>query len=326
MDFRTELTLTSARWTLGLRDPVITFGSCFADTIGKEFQANKFIASVNPFGTTYHPLAIDRLIHYALLNQLPPEETYVTRSGVVYNLDFHSSFSGETVEQLRDKIRQALTSVHQALKTCKAVMLTYGTAWLYELADSGRPVANCHKMPSAQFRRRLATVEEITSSFRQTLALSRSVNPTLKVILTVSPVRHLRDTLPLNSVSKATLLLACHQLAQEDVDYFPAYELLVDDLRDYRFYADDMIHPSAQAEAYIWNKFCDVYFSGETIDLLTTWSEVRQALGHRAFHPGSDAHQEFLRGTLQKLEALLPRMDVRQEIVELKKQLNHQPA
>lgn len=328
MDFRTELIPSPPDWTIGLNDPIITFGSCFSDTIGKELLHNKFQALVNPFGTTYHPLAIGRLIEYACLLEEPGPQTYFLREGMALNYDFHSRFSGSTMDELRELIRQRITQVNTALGSAAVVMITYGTAWLYEKVDDGQAVANCHRMPGNLFRKRLVSVDAITASFRKTLGRLRTINPRIRVILTVSPVRHSKDTLPLNSVSKATLLLACHQLSatEPSVTYFPAYELLMDDLRDYRFYGSDLIHPSPVAEAYIWDKFNSTYFAKDTREVLETWTDLRQALGHRPFHPGTDAHQQFLLKTIQRLEALLPRIDVQDEISALRSQLKHQPA
>ena len=328
MKFRTELAPASPDWSIGLDDPVVTIGSCFSDTIGNELLSCKFKATVNPFGTTYHPLSIDRLVQYALSNQFPGDDSYVERAGIFYNYNFHSSFADESLDELKSKIHTEIIKVHQALASCRVLMLTYGTAWIFDRVDNGQPVANCHRLPPGEFNRRLASVEEIKQSFSKTYAILQAINPSIRVILTVSPVRHLKDSLPSNSVSKATLRLACHELAavNTSIHYFPAFELLMDDLRDYRFYSDDLIHPSRQAEAYIWDKFRETYFSPETIDVLSRWDAVRPAMLHRPFHPDSAEHQRFLQQTIDRLTQLLPVMDVRNEIALLRSQLNHQPA
>lgn len=323
MDFRTELVVTPAAWSLTLNDHLITFGSCFSDSIGQRLLSNKFSVLVNPFGTTYHPLAIDRLIGYAARQQYPPDDSYLMNQEHVFNYDFHSSFWNDTTDNLRQGIEATINKVHRQIKASQCLLITYGTAWMFERIDNGQAVANCHRMPSGLFRRRLTSVEEIVTSFTRMHAALLSINPGIRIILTVSPVRHLKDTLPSNSVSKATLRLACHQLASafESVHYFPAYELLIDDLRDYRFYADDFIHPSAFAEEYIWTKFAATYFTKDTLRILSDWGQVRQSLEHRPFHPGSEAHQEFLRQTLSKLERLNPVMHVEKEIADLRAQL-----
>lgn len=322
MDFRTELVVPPAEWNLALHDRLITIGSCFSDTIGQQLLSNKFSVTVNPFGTTYHPIAIDRLIGYATYQKYPPEDSYLINQEHAFNYDFHSSFWNSTTENLRLDIEEMINTVHQQIKESRCLLITYGTAWLFERTDNGQGVANCHRMPSGGFRRRLASVDEMITSFQKMHGALRSINPGIKIILTVSPVRHLKDTLPSNSVSKATLRLACHQLTSfENVDYFPAYELLLDDLRDYRFYADDLIHPSAFAEEYIWTKFAETYFTKDTLRILSSWRQVRQSLAHKPFHPGSEAHQEFIRQTLGKLEQLSPVLDVEKEMTDLRDQL-----
>lgn len=328
MKFRTELVPALPAWTIGLDDPLVTMGSCFSDTLGGALLCRKFKATVNPFGNTYHPLSIDRLVQYALSNQSPDDDTYVERAGIFFNYELHSSFSGETLAELKNSIQSRIEEVHQALARCPVLVLTYGTAWIFERVDTGHPVANCHRLPAGEFNRRLTTVGEITQSFTKTFNKLRSINPDFRVILTVSPVRHLRDSLPSNSVSKATLRLACHELASgnDRVHYFPAFELLMDDLRDYRFYSDDLIHPSKQAERYIWDKFRETYFSQDTMEILSRWDDLRPALQHQPFHPESASHQQFLRQTIDRLTQLLPVMDVRNELASLQSQLNHQPA
>ncbi len=328
MNFRTELTVPGAPWCLEVGDRVLTLGSCFAQSIGQRFLSNKFQADVNPFGTVYHPLAIHQLLDYAILQEYPAPHTYLNHEGSTYNFDFHSSLSATIQENLEHQIHDRISAVHVAVKNCRVLLITYGTAWLYERTDTGEPVANCHRMPGAMFSKRLASAEEITASFRKTFERLLRINPNIKIVLTLSPVRHIKDTLQLNSVSKAVVRLACHQLSQVlgQVAYFPAYEILLDDLRDYRFYKDDLIHPTEKAEDYIWNKFSETYFSAPTKEFIKEWKTIQQALAHRPFHPESIAHQQFLAKALQQLEELRSIVDVDREIQELKLRYRHQPS
>jgi GSCFA family len=328
VNLRTELVIPRSSWSLDLKDPLLTLGSCFAATVGNRLAENKFIAHVNPFGTTYHPLAIDRLLSYAVTPDYPPAETYISRDDLWFSYDLHSSLFAEDDESLTEKIRLRVNEVHAFLRRARVLIITWGTAWLYDLAESGRPVANCHRMPSGNFRRRLVNVEEIVESFLRTERRLRSVNPQLKIILTVSPVRHLKDSLQLNSVSKSILRVACHRIQEmvKDVSYFPAFELMMDDLRDYRFYQLDLIHPSTLAEDYIWKRFSETYFSPDVIAFLEQWIPVRQALSHRAFQPASREHQAFLRRTLDELEKLRRTVDVEHEIADLQTRLTTLPV
>lgn len=328
MDFRTELNVPAARWSLDIGDRVVTMGSCFAQSMGQRFLSNKFESVVNPFGTTYHPLAIHRLLTYSIFQEYPAPHTYLNHQDTAFNYDVHSSLSATKREDLELNLHDRISSVHYALKDCRVLLLTYGTAWLYERTDTGEQVANCHRMPASMFSKRLTSIGEITDSFRKTLNALMSLNPTVKIILTLSPVRHIKDTLPLSSVSKSIVRVACHELAEEfdHVEYFPAYELLIDDLRDYRFYKEDLIHPTGMAEDYIWDKFSNRYFSDSTKEFLKKWETLQQALSHRPFQRDSNGHQQFLNKTLEQLEDLRSVINVDHEIQDVKLQLTHQPT
>lgn len=320
MDFRTELKVLTAKWGLKINDPILTLGSCFSQSMGQRFQESKFNTLINPFGTTYHPLAIHRLLDYAADNRQPAPPTYLKRGDIFLNYDFHSSIATTDQSALQKTISEHIQTAHEFLKRCSVLILTYGTAWAYERIDNRETVANCHRVPGTMFSKKLTSAEEITASFQKTLASLRAINPAIRVILTVSPVRHVKDTLPLNSVSKSILRLACHQIAEscKEVDYFPAYELMLDDLRDYRYYKDDLIHPTALAENYIWEKFSDTYFSAEATGFLKKWTPIRLALLHRPFQSNGIAHQEFLTKILGQLEELKSSVSLDQEIQEIK--------
>lgn len=323
MDFRTELSLKPAPWKININDPILTLGSCFAQSMGMKFLQNKFQATVNPFGTTYHPVSIHKLLNYVVFQETPSQHTYLENEGVFYNYDFHSKISAPTLQSVQKQINESIGSLHYIIKNCKILMLTYGTSWIYDRVDTGDSVANCHKLSAALFSKRLVAIDEIRNSFRHTYRQLKSVQPSLRVILTVSPVRHLKDTLTLNTVSKSMLRIACHQISQEhsDVDYFPAYEIMVDDLRDYRFYKDDLIHPTEAAEKYIWDKFRSTYFDTSTLSFLKQWNDILNALTHRPTYPESKVHQKFLRETLALLEELKSTANVDDELNLVRHQL-----
>ncbi len=291
--------------------------------MGDKFASNKFKSLVNPFGTTYHPLALDRLFGYSLNGTYPSNESYLVRNDLHFNFDFHSSFSAPSRRGLEDQVHDRVDSVRDWIRECRVLILTYGTAWQFTRNDTGAPVANCHKLPSIAFSRKLTSAKDIIGSFEATYSALRKLNPEIRVILTVSPVRHLKDSLEMNSVSKAVLRVAAHHLAQslDRVEYFPAFELMIDDLRDYRFYADDLLHPTPFAEEYIWQKFSERYFSADTRALLSEWTRLRQALAHRSFQPESSVHLVFLNDTLVQLQRLKGKLDVTKEIEEVVRQL-----
>lgn len=323
MNFRTELSIKKSPWSIDLNSPVLTLGSCFAHTIGSRLENFKFPTSINPFGTTYHPFAIHKLLKYAVYNESPPDHTYLEHDGIHANYDFHSENTSPTKSGLQKRICETIGSVHYFLKNCKVLILTYGTAWMYERIDTGEVVANCHKMPAALFTRRLANADEISQSFIETFKILKSFQPGLQIILSVSPVRHVKDTLELNSVSKSVLRTVCHNIceSQNDFHYFPAFEIMLDDLRDYRFYESDLIHPTTFAEHYIWEKFSSAYFSPATVAFIHHWEEIQKALSHRPFHPESKGHQEFLRETLTKIKELKSIINVDKELNLIQSQL-----
>jgi GSCFA family len=315
-NFRTELSLQPAPPFITLSDPVFTIGSCFSDSIGRLLQQKKFKASTNPFGVAYNPVSIHRQIVYAIQNCVPLPHTYLENGGLWSNYDFHSIFSASQKSAVEQRIIDGIGAAHSFLKNARYLILTYGTSWVFERQSTNEAVANCHKMPAGEFTKSLLTVEGVCSSFEAMYKSLQSFQPDVKIILTVSPVRHLRDTHELNSVSKAVLRLAAYQLCQrhEGVTYFPAYELMMDDLRDYRFYSSDMLHPSEDAVQYIWEKFSGRFFDHETHNFIQQWDALATSINHLPFHPESRSHQQFLRRTLIKLQELKSRIDVEEEI------------
>ncbi|WP_207435863.1 GSCFA domain-containing protein [Sabulibacter ruber] len=324
MLFRTELQVPAAPMLISRTGGIYTMGSCFAEVMGRKLEQVKAKVLVNPFGTIFNPLSIHKLLRAAITQEYAIlEEGLVDQNGLWYHFDFHSSFSHQSKEVLLQTLKNQVDQAHQFLHQAETVMLTWGTSFVYERKDTGSLVANCHKVPQKAFYKRLLSLEEIVQDTRQTLQLLQSQFPKVQVILTVSPVRHIKDTLPLNSVSKSLLRVATHQALElhPHITYFPAYELLLDDLRDYRFYGPDLIHPSEMAEEYIWKKFIDSYADPYFKEFLPRWNEIQRELAHRPFQPDSPAHQQFLQRLLQKLQALATDTDVEAEIATVQRQL-----
>jgi hypothetical protein len=321
--FRTIVRATPSKQKIQLKSGVFTIGSCFADAIGTRLAESKFSAIVNPFGTTYNPISIHKSILYAINNQLPEPHTYSIRDDIHVNFDFHSDFSALDKGALSHAITDVIGASHYFLKSAQYLLITYGTAWVYAKQESGEIVNNCHKLPQSNFLKRLLSEAEINGSFDALYTGLKKFNPSAKFILTVSPVRHIKDTLELNSVSKSILRTACHSITKNyaDTEYFPAFEMMIDDLRDYRFYAADMLHPTEEAENYIWQNFAERYFDEATRQLIAEWTSIRASLNHKPFHPTSKAHQQFLRQTLKKLEGFSRIIDVQAEIAAVQAQL-----
>lgn len=322
--FRTIVKPRVSKHTFSLHDALLTAGSCFAEAIGSRLASHKVRTLANPFGVIYNPVALHKAIKYALFNEAVPELTFLERDGVHVSYDFHSSISAGDKNALRKLLLEITGATHHFIRDARAIILTYGTAWVYTRNDTGEIVANCHKVPASEFTKSLLSRKQIIASFDDLYNNLKAFNPSCRVIVTVSPVRHLRDTPEGNSVSKAILRSACDVIAQsyQDAGYYPAFEIMMDDLRDYRFYKRDMIHPTEEAEDYIWDHFAETYFDDETRAFFEEWKGIRSALSHRPFHPESPSHQLFLRDTLKKLEALSHRVNVAEEIAEIKGQLS----
>lgn len=318
--FRTELNITPSDIKIGLHDPILTIGSCFSDSIGSKFSENKFNVLANPFGTVYNPISIFKSLELSFENYQASEDGFVENEGLFSHYDFHSSFASTDKIELENNLATAISSTSKFSKELKFLIITFGTAFVYERKDNHQIVANCHKVPAKEFEKKLLTQKQIIEAFE---ALYPKLPNDLNIILTVSPVRHIKDTLEMNSVGKSTLRITCDTLSKEykNISYFPSYEILLDDLRDYRFYASDMLHPTPEAENYIWNKFSNAYFDDQTKEFIDSWGKIRAALSHRPFNPESDKHQSFLKSTIKKIETLEVNLDFNKEIKMLKDQL-----
>lgn len=318
MEFRTRVELPVKQCRITHEDKLMLWGSCFAENIGKILSENKFGCDVNPFGVLYNPMSVSKAMRMLLDDRrYAPSDLRFDR-GLWYSLMHHSLFSSEDREECLRRINERLENGSENLRKARWIIFTWGTARVYEWAEDGAIVGNCHKLPERFFRRRLLEVEEIVASYRQLLADVRRINPEANILFTVSPIRHARDGFHENQVSKATLLIAISKLCSEcdRCFYFPSYEILMDELRDYRFYADDMLHPSPLAVTYIWQCFCTSYFDEATMQVIKSWSEIRRGLEHRPSAPESEEYRRFLSQILLKIERLkenFPYLDVENE-------------
>ncbi|MBQ5647700.1 MAG: GSCFA domain-containing protein [Alistipes sp.] len=306
MKFRTEIEVAPFAEGLGHSAKIFALGSCFAENISERLRRAKFSVTTNPFGVLFNPLSIANAIER--LNDTRAFAVCDIREGKegFFSFDAHSSLDGKTHTEIFANLNQAVAQGSKALHDAEWVILTFGTAWVYE--REGRVVANCHKQPASEFERRRLTVAEIVERYRP---LFEGVLRDKRVVLTVSPVRHVGDGLQENSVSKATLRLAVEELVTnyENAHYFPSYEILIDDLRDYRYYADDLAHPSKMAVDYVWERFCEGMLTDKTRMLLPRIEQIVAATEHRPFNPDSEAHKAFCRKMLEKISAMPDYMD-----------------
>lgn len=323
-NFRTVLPLPNLLLDIEHQARLMTMGSCFAEHIGKRLRLMKFNVQENPFGIIYNPVSIAQNLTFLLDGNEFKKEALVEHQGLWHSFQHHGSFSKTEQAICLQHIQEELKKGQEQLKNLDYLFLSYGTAIAY--CREEEIVANCHKFPANIFSKKMLSLEHIVQESASIFKRLLAHRPNLKIILTVSPVRHLREGFIDNQKSKAQLILAVHQLVEQfdNVLYFPSYEIMMDDLRDYRFYASDLMHPSEEAIEYIWEYFQAAYLSTNTQHTLAKISAVNRSVSHRALHPKTEAHQQFIRAELKKLGKLkidLPYLDLEKEFTHFREQL-----
>ena len=282
MKLYTPVEIAPSARKIGYGDKILLLGSCFADNIGEKFGEHYFQATINPYGTLYNPASIARSITDS---QYPiPNSQIIHHNGLWHSMMHHGAFSGVDKMEVMARCEQSREQQQCALREATTVIVTFGTAWVYEM--DGQVVANCHKLPANRFTRRCLAVDEIVEMWQPIVASM----PDKHWIFTVSPIRHVKDGLHANQVSKAILLQAVDEVGQS---YFPSYEIMMDELRDYRFYAEDMVHPSQVAVDYIWQRFVDTYMTEDTQGEMRTLHQLWLDRQHRFLHPDSEEAMRF---------------------------------
>lgn len=306
MQFRTEVDIPESFIKIDHTHNIMGIGSCFIDSIGDKLKDSKFRVLKNPFGTLFHPLAIENALARILSLTYYNKDEIFKYGELFFSWDHHSSFNRITMEDTLEKINKELEKANDFIRNTDYFLLTFGTSWVYKIHDMDLFVANCHKVPNSNFNKILLSEAQIKSSFRNCFNFILDVNPNAKIITTVSPVRHSKDGFVENNLSKSKLISNLHEVISiyDNVEYFPAYELMMDDLRDYRFYKKDMIHPNEIAVDYIWRKFSDTYFSEETEEKIKLVHKVKSSLNHRPMNPNTIAYKEFLHKTRRQIEAI----------------------
>lgn len=305
-NFRTVITPAPSPFRVSHSDQLLSIGSCFSENIGKKFRDYKFNININPFGQQYNPYSVAYAIHRLLQGNAYTENDLVYHDELYHSFDHHGSFSRSTPLDILAVINQNLEQASEDLKKATVLFLTFGTSHIFHLLQGGKIVSNCHKLSGNLFDKRLMKPDEIVQVMNDALSLLHKTNPGIKVILTVSPVRYFAFGHHENTVSKAHLFSAIHELQQQHADYFyfPAYELVMDDLRDYRFFAEDMLHPNYQATDYVWEKLCQSMLDKKTLEVMHDTDEILLAARHRPRNPNSEAHAKFVRKNLEKIAQL----------------------
>lgn len=304
--FTTPVTIAPLQEPLGYHQQWFALGSCFSEHMGRRLHHAGFRVGINPFGVLFNPLSISRSITRLLHARSVMEEELFFYGSVWNHFQFSNLHSGIDKEQTLNHMNERIANASGLLQTAGVLLLTFGTSWIYEHKETKELVANCHKLPGAQFIRRRLTVDEIVNEYAQVLP---GLPKALKVIFTVSPVRHWKDGAHENTLSKSVLHLAIDELQRvfPSTGYFPAYELVIDELRDYRFFNDDMVHPSDLAVDYVWQQFINYGFTTDTRTIIREVEHFRRMEQHRSLHPDSDENQAFIRKTELQKEVLLKR-------------------
>ncbi len=297
MNFRTEIHINPSANRISHQTPMVLIGSCFTEYIGCKLRDLCFPVFLNPCGIVYNPISVSRSLEIMIAGKEFTGEDLAFFNDLWFSFDHHTSFSHPERDSCLEKINRNILEGSQYLRKAKFLLISFGTSRVYIHKKLEKVVSNCHKIPSAEFEQRMLSVDEIIELTRETMKKIVTLNPELKFIFTLSPVRHWKDGATGNQLSKATLLLAIDKLVKEYPDiteYFPAYELMLDDLRDYRYYADDLLHPGTQAVQYIWEKFSDTCFDEKTMTINNELNSLNNAMKHRPFNKNTPAMKKFL--------------------------------
>lgn len=324
MKFRTTFDITPVSTKITHHTKILAVGSCFAAMVGKRLRERKYEVLSNPFGTIFNPISLFTLLENALKQAQLDTGDIISTKDTFFHYQLHSEVSASSSSQLQQHIGQIQKATKNHLEEASHLFITLGTAWVYRHLEKNKLVANCHKQPSSLFTKELLSIEEMDKSFATLYNQLTNKNDNINIIITVSPVRHIKDGIPENQLSKSLLLVLANQLATKytNVSYFPSYEIMMDDLRDYRFYKEDMIHPTGQAEDYIWGKFEESYINKSDLLLDQKILQIHKSISHRPFNPNAIAHQEFLRDIIMKIEQMPKPLDFSRELEMIKKQLN----
>ena len=318
MDFHLNFEPPKLPARIQLRDQLFLTGSCFTEHITRKLAEHKFSVFENSHGILFNPISICRSLFDCMEKKVYEKEDVFEDQGLWSSWNFHSRFSNAASKIALDSMNESVKKGNAALRSASWLIITLGSAFVYQRTDNNI-VANCHKVPAKEFKKRLLSVDEVLAEMDMLLYKLSVFNPDLKIIFTISPVRHIKDGLIENNRSKSVLIQAVHHMVEkyDRLFYFPAYELVIDDLRDYRFYAEDMVHPNYQATNYVWEKFVEACIHEASREIMKELNQLNNALNHKAQHPGSPAHNKFLKQQLEnvfQLAARCPYLDFSHEI------------
>ena len=315
MQFTTKIPIQKSSFPIDYDSKIMLLGSCFAENMGEKFQYFKFQSTTNPFGIIFNAVSLEKLIRRAVENRTFTENDIFFHNDLWHCYEVHSELSNSDKDAFLESLNDLISSTNKQLNDSTHIIITLGTSWVYQNIASNEIVANCHKVLQKQFTKELLSILQIEESLESIISLVHSVNPNCKFIFTVSPVRHIKDGFVENTLSKAHLIAAIHsvlnrkfstslELTTQNNIYFPAYEIMMDELRDYRFYAEDMLHPSQTAIDYIWIQFFENYISESQFGLMNDICSIQKGLKHRPFNPNTESHQKFLHQLELKIKTI----------------------
>lgn len=307
MNFSTVIPIAKSKQNINYNSKIVLLGSCFSENIGDKFSYFKFQNTVNPFGIIFNPVSIKNLLARIINDKKFTEDDVLFHNERWHCFEVHSDLSRSNKEKFLHDLNAILKDTHLQLINSNHIIITYGTSWVYRKKDSNMVVANCHKVSQNHFDKEILSIEAIENAVQSSIDLIQKINPKCQIIFTISPVRHIKDGFVENQLSKAHLIAAIYKIVKttsSSIHYFPSYEIMMDELRDYRFYDLDMLHPSQVAIDYIWEKFTNTYILSETFSVMDEVRTIQKALKHRPFNPNSDQHLQFLENVNKNIEAL----------------------
>jgi len=311
LQFTTKIPVQKSTFPIDYDSKVMLLGSCFAENMGKKFDYFKFQATTNPFGIIFNAVSLEKLIRRAVENRTFTENDIFFHNDLWHCYEVHSELSNLDKDAFLESLNDIIRSTNKQLNESTHIIITLGTSWVYRNIETNEIVANCHKVPQKQFTKELLSIHQTEESLQSIISLIHSVNPNCNFIFTVSPVRHIKDGFAENTLSKAHLIAAIHKTITNHpspITYFPAYEIMMDELRDYRFYAEDMLHPSQTAIDYIWIQFFENYISESVFGLMKEICSIQKGLQHRPFNPNTESHQKFVLTLEEKMKRINERL------------------
>ena len=307
MNFQTQIPIQKSDFPIDYTSEIVSLGSCFAENMAEKFEYFKFVNVVNPFGIIFNPVSLEKLIFRSIHKKYFTEKDIFFHNEAWHCFEVHSELSNPKATEFLATLNQLIDFTNQQLKKSTHIIITLGTSWVYRHIETHEIVANCHKVPQKQFVKEILSIAQIEASLQNIMTEIQGVNPNCNFIFTVSPVRHIKDGFVENNVSKAHLISALQSSSFQlpASGYFPSYEIMMDELRDYRFYAEDMLHPNHTAIDYIWIKFFENYIDEKEYGLMNQVCEIQRALKHRPFNSNSESHNKFLENLNQKINTLV---------------------